>query len=88
MTKYNYTTNDKEDVCIRIEDGDFVETVFKFNPLVVDEHEVDGEMEPFFRFSVVIMQSPDTDLTEEDPDFQQVCAEILGDILEKQGGTE
>ena len=61
---------------IRIISGPFLDTVYSYDTLRVTD---DGEN---LAYSCNIIESPDTELTTEDPLFQQVTGEILTAILE------
>lgn len=61
---------------IRILTGDFVETVFQFGKIKVNE---DNES---LSFNFEIVSSPNPDLKEEDYDFQRHVGKILYSILE------
>ena len=73
---YQLTISDQDDHWnIRILNGDYVETVFKFGSIAVNE---DNES---MTFNLDIVSSPDADLTVDDIDFQKYCGNILQSII-------
>lgn len=60
---------------VRITSGQFIETVIVFGAVGIDE-ETDN-----FTFNFDIYSSPDSDLTPDDVDLQEVCGDILQSII-------
>jgi hypothetical protein len=61
---------------IRIISGPFLDTVYNYTTLKITD---DGE---HLAYSCNIIESPDTDLTTDDPLFRQVTGEILTAIMD------
>lgn len=61
---------------IRILTGEYIETVFQFGTLTVDENN------EALTFSLDIISTPDPDLTVDNIEFQQYCGKILSQVLE------
>lgn len=78
MTHYDFVPDDSDGWNIRIMDGPYVETLFRYGTLKVTE---DGES---LSYNADVMYTPDENLTDQDSDFQVVVGEILLDILETQ----
>ena len=77
-TDYHLTLGDLDDHWnIRILQGQFAETVFKFGAVQVNQ---DNES---MSFNVDIVSTPDTNLTVDDIDFQKYCGKILESIITK-----
>ncbi len=64
---------------IRITSGEFIETVIVFGAVGIDE-DTDN-----FTFNFEVYSSPDPDLTPENTDLQEVCAELLHSIILSEG---
>lgn len=62
---------------IRILTGEFNESVIRFGNIGID-----GTTD-MMTFNFKVISSPDTDLTEENEDLQQVAGDILLDVIEE-----
>ena len=67
--------NDSDTWGVRITSGQFIETVIVFGAVGIDE-ETDN-----FTFNFDIYSSPDSDLTPDNVDLQEVCGDILQSII-------
>jgi len=68
---------------IRINEGDFVETVFKFGVIKIEEEE-DENGDNVLTFDVEIISTPDPDLTVDNKEFQEYTGKILLDVIKEQ----
>ena len=73
---------DKDNWHVRVKTGEYIETVFQFGALKVEEG---GE---YMNFSYDLVYSPIEGLKEDDLDLQQVVKEILISVLESAVGQQ
>lgn len=76
---YELIPHDNDMWAIRMLKGDYVETEYQYNVIRVREDDM-------LSYSVDILKSPMSDLTDKDSDFQVMTGHVLLDILENNTG--
>ena len=64
---------------VRVLTGDFVETVIQFG--VLAPNLTNGTI----KWSMHIIETPNDDVSRDDPEFQELCGDILSCILANEG---